>query len=91
MADTIVPVGNEVKGDITQCRIETVKKSVQRKGSLSLSQKENFVTYDVCTKQIVTEYSNSSLTGVGVVGAILLVGIAFTVILFVMASTLDRY
>jgi hypothetical protein len=89
MANTIVPVGTDVKGDITNCKIETIKKSVDRKGSLSFTQKEHFVTYDVCTKQVVTEYQTSTITGGGFTMILLIVVVSVIVFLSLMSRFND--
>lgn len=85
MAETIVPVAGNVTGDITACKIETVKKSVDRKGAFSLTQTENFVTYDVCTKQVVSEYSANTITGGGfiMIASIMIVLVS----IFIVKST----
>jgi hypothetical protein len=87
MSKTIVPVDGNIKGDITDCKIETVKKSVERRGSLSATQKENYVTYDVCTKNIVTEYQTSTITSfgflyvvIGVVAVFIVLGLIWTLL-----------
>lgn len=87
MAETVVPVAGDVKGDITACKIETVKKSVDRKGAFSFTQKENYVTYDVCTKQIVTEYSTKTVTG----GGLFVVCLAAVVLIVAAVMASDFY
>ncbi len=52
----IVPVGNEVAGDITNCKIENVILSINRSSAFSLRQTVSYASYDVCTKEIIQIY-----------------------------------
>jgi preprotein translocase subunit YajC len=66
MAETVIPVTNGLNGNITDCKIETAQIKIDRKGTMSFSQKETYRTYDVCTKQTVSEYTASTITGAGI-------------------------
>jgi len=80
MAETVIPVVGNVSGDITACKIETAQKSVDRNGAFRLTQKETYVTYDVCTKQTISEYQTSTITGfgfLGIVGIVIVLIVAF--------------
>lgn len=66
---TIPVVGaGQVKGDITSCRIETKMIKLEKNGIFSLTEKQHFISYDVCTKNVVESYSVPQLAGAGVLG-----------------------
>lgn len=54
-----------IQGDITNCRIETTKISVNRNSAFSFTEQNNFQSYDVCTKDVITTYSTNNITGFG--------------------------
>lgn len=90
MADTAIIPTNNVNGDITSCKYETVKKDVKRSGSLALKQHETFTVYDVCTKKQISEYSNSSLTFFGFTITGLLILLAVVILMGIGAVITDR-
>ena len=64
-------------------RERAAKTKVERSGALSFTQKETFVSYDVCTKKIVNQYTNSTIAG----GAFFWIFVA-VIVLFVVISAL---
>jgi len=65
MAEPLIVTNGEVKGDITSCKIENQLKKVQRDSLTSVSEKNTYISYDVCSKSVVDEYTVPSFTGVG--------------------------
>jgi len=91
MAETVIPVTNGVNGNITDCKIETAKIKVERKGAWSLTQKETYRSYDVCTKQTINQYQTNTVTGGGFL--ILCVAVALVLTLFwgIIVAATDGY
>lgn len=87
---TIPVVGaGQVKGDITSCRIETKMIKLEKNSIFSLTEKQHFISYDVCTKNVIESYSVPQLAGAGVIGMFFIVGVALAS-LIVLSST-GRY
>lgn len=66
MTNTVIPLGGNVQGDITSCKIETAKVSISKNGAFSVFQESNYQSYDVCTKEVVAEYVVPEFTGFGI-------------------------
>jgi len=66
MSETVIPVSGNISGDITACKIETVKDHISRKGALALKQDEHYIAYDVCTKKVINQYTTTSFTDITV-------------------------
>ena len=56
----IIPTNN-IEGNITSCRIEQALKSIDKKSVFSLTQTNTYMTYDVCNRQVISEYKLQSL------------------------------
>jgi hypothetical protein len=58
MTNTNVIVSSpNLKGDITSCKLEQQEIRVDRKSVFSLQEKHTYVSYDVCNKQVVEQYT----------------------------------
>ena len=81
----IVPTTN-VEGNITSCKIETAKVSIDRESPMSFVQHTTYQSYDVCTKEVIDSYVMPEVTGfaffISSLGAILL----FMVISFAISA-----
>lgn len=62
MSIPVVIPTNWVNWDITQCKIENVLVKIEREGVLSFTEREFYQSYNVCTKEVISEYSIPSLT-----------------------------
>lgn len=60
-----VVVSGDVQGNITSCGIEQQIKSIEVNHALSLSGKVTYITYDVCNKDILAEYTRPEPTELG--------------------------
>jgi len=63
---TIIPVGNQVEGDITSCKIENQVISVQKLSAFSIQKRTTYASYDVCSKQIIQQYTIPEINDFGV-------------------------
>jgi hypothetical protein len=79
MAEPTVLVGGNVSGNITSCKIEQQNVSISRKGLFSASETNTYISYDVCNKQIIREYTVPSFTALG--GVYCFLGL-FVVVIF---------
>lgn len=59
----IVPTA-EVQGDITSCKIENQLVSRYRESPFSLTQTSSYVSYNVCTKEIMDRYTVPEMTSI---------------------------
>lgn len=78
--NTIIVPTDGVKGDITSCEITTQLISTKRDSMFSFQEMNTYVSYDVCNKQILREYSIPSWTGFGFIASCVLVVIGFSII-----------
>jgi hypothetical protein len=53
---TIIPVGNQVEGNITSCKIENQLIKIDKESIFSLSQLKTYAAYNVCDKEIINQY-----------------------------------
>jgi hypothetical protein len=90
MADNLV-VGGDVKGDITSCKIDNQMKSVDRSGIFSIQQKTTYVTYDVCNKKILADYSVPEFTGFGIAIIFATIIVVIIVICGTIVHWIDGY
>jgi hypothetical protein len=82
MSDKIVLTGSDnIQGDITSCKIEKQLKTSQRDSVFSLSSNNTYMTYDVCNKNQISEYTVPEFTGFGVF-------VLFAVFVFVLIGSL---
>lgn len=65
MKKVILPVNNEVQGNITDCKIETAQIKIDRESILSLTEIKTYQSYDVCTKKVINEYTVKEVSPVG--------------------------
>ena len=79
MAEPLVLADGQVKGDITSCKLENQKLSVKRDSLFSLREDTTYATYNVCTKEVVREYTTPAFTALG--GGVIVLGICVAVIL----------
>lgn len=68
----IIPVGGNVEGNITSCKIENEQISVQKNHPFSLFERTTYRSYSVCTGKEVETYTVPSVTLVGFLGCILI-------------------
>lgn len=84
MSQPIVVPTTNVDGNITSCKIETQQIKVDRSSAFSLRETRTFVSYDVCSRQQLEQFSVENFTplsfilGVGI-GIITLIVIMFFV------------
>lgn len=60
--NTVVVPTNGVEGNLTSCKIETAKISVEKEGVFSFTQQVTHRSYDVCSKEIIREYTVTDFT-----------------------------
>jgi hypothetical protein len=87
--NTIIPVGNNVEGNITSCKIEEQKIQTNRNSVFSITQKDTYASYDVCSKQIIRTYDIPHFTGFGLFLGLTAVFILCTIIATAMSK--DSY
>ncbi len=82
MNDTTVKLvgGSGVTGNITDCKIENQLKSITRNSKMSLGQENTYITYDVCNREVIGEYTVPTWTGTGV----FLMALISIIVVFVM-------
>lgn len=78
MADKIILAGNNIEGNITDCKIENQIIKVEKNSVFSLQQKRTYASYDVCTKEIIHQYVIPEFTGFALIGAFLVI-VIFTI------------
>ena len=61
----IIPASDQIVGDITSCKIEKEVFRVDRLSSFSLTEKTTYIAYDVCNKEILSQYTVPELSGLG--------------------------
>ena len=83
----IVPTSN-VEGNITNCKIENQVLRVDRKNVLSLTEKTTYITYDVCNKEVLSEYTVPEITGTCFIGFL---GIVILLFFVSVALSLTKY
>lgn len=73
----------KIQGDITSCRIETLKLSIEKKGIFSPTQKVTYQNYDVCTKNVINSYVVPEINPgfIGLLFIIILVGCVLTCVI----------
>ena len=81
-------VGGNVQGDVTSCRIENQLKSIQKNSIFSIKQDKTYITYDVCNKQIISDYTVPSFTGFSV---LLILFVCFIFCFIICAVADSRY
>lgn len=86
---TVVVPTNNVEGNITNCKIETAEIRVDKASPSSFVQYTTYQSYDVCTKEVKSEYVIPEVTGFAVVIGLCL-GIVFISILMAWSSS-DSY
>jgi len=77
-----VVVGGNVQGNISNCTIENQTIKVDKKGVWAFSQQTTFASYNVCTKEIIAQYTNPTFTGLGV---LTIIAVPVIIILFLIA------
>ena len=75
----VLAVSENMKGDITSCKIENQLVGIERASIFSLKEVETRIAYDVCSKQVVREYSVPTVTVFGAVMMLPIVFIAFII------------
>jgi hypothetical protein len=87
MSQTILVPANQIEGNITTCKIENQIKSVERKSAFSLTETKNYMTYDVCNRQVISEYSIPEITG-AIIFPIFIIPI---ILMFIIGILSTRY
>jgi hypothetical protein len=59
-------VGGNVQGNISNCTIDNQTIKLERNGLWAFSQKETRASYNVCTKEIISQYTIPTFTGFGI-------------------------
>lgn len=78
----------KIQGDITSCKIETLKLSIEKKGIFSPTQKITYQNYDVCTKNVINTYVIPEING-GFIGLLLIITLAACIMIAIIAAILD--
>lgn len=87
----VVATNAAVEGNITSCKIEQQLFKVERSSSLSFSERNTYISYDVCNKQILETYSVPSFTGFGFVASFILFFLISLVIGAVVIGISNKY
>ena len=75
--NVLVPTANVI-GDVTACKIENQLISTERVSATSLQEVNTYVSYDVCSKQIIYQYQVPDITFFG--GMAILAGVVGIII-----------
>ena len=86
MNTAIVPT-NGVEGNITSCKIENQVKSVQQDSIWAYQKTTTYITYDVCNKNVVAEYSKPEI----VFGGVFLITLAAFVVIGSIVSIVRAF
>lgn len=81
MSNNIIIPTNKVEGDITNCKIEHQQIRVDKRSMWSLKQTTTYISYDVCSKDILQEYTIPQFSGFSVI-----LGLVFIAILLGVAG-----
>jgi hypothetical protein len=65
MAENVLIPSANVEGNITSCKIENQLIKTDRASVFSVQEIETYATYDVCSKQIIQQYTIPSLAPAG--------------------------
>jgi len=87
--NAVAITNSELKGDVTSCKIETLKFSTERKGVFSPTQKITYQNYDVCTKNVVNTYSVPEIN-VGFIALLFTIALAICVGVLIICSIIDN-
>jgi hypothetical protein len=68
---TVIVPGTNVEGNITSCKIENQLISTQRSSALSVTETNTYASYDVCSKEIISQYSVPQVTELGELGLVI--------------------
>ena len=82
---TIVLPTNNIEGNITICKIENQEVAVLKNTVFSVTEKHQYISYDVCNKQIIKEYTVPQFTGLGFIS----MGILIVVVVLVIWDAFD--
>lgn len=88
MSSTALVPTSEVEGNITSCGIDTKPISVERHGAFSLTENTTYRSYNMCSQEVVKEYSTQTITGFGAFTGFVLL-IVVLVVLFALALSSD--
>lgn len=66
MSTVLLPT-NDITGNITSCKIETKRISVDKGGAFSVVQVNSFQTYNVCTGVPTNYYTVQNFTPFGII------------------------
>lgn len=89
--DTNILDNINIKGDITNCKIDTLLKEVQKRSVFSFTQKTVYQNYNICTKEILNEYTVPEVTIFG--GVVSFFG-GFAILIFIIlliCNIFDNY
>jgi len=86
MSDKILIGGENVEGNVTSCKIENQLKSVEKNSAFSIQQKKEYMTYDVCNKKVIDEYSVPAFTGFSIFFAVTI----FVIIIMSLYAAANR-
>jgi hypothetical protein len=85
MNPTVVVPTNGVEGDITSCKIENQLLSIRRDKITALREYKTYVSYDVCSKKIISTYEVPEMTGYAVLLGLGIGVIVVVVMMFISA------
>ena len=74
---------NKIEGDITSCKIENQVIFIRRDSPISLVEYTTYASYDVCSKEIINQYTVPSMTGVA-----LIMGLSIALIFFMILGAI---
>jgi hypothetical protein len=86
MSNTILAIGDMIQGDITTCGIETAQLSTNQSWNNPVVTKQ-FITYDKCSKEVLSNYSTQELNGEVFMAPILLA----LLVVMIKTTLFDRY
>jgi len=84
--NTIV-ASDKIVGDISKCKIDTYVSFHVKNSVLSMAERVTHQSYNVCTGQVVAEYTTPELTDAGMLAGITIVFVC----IFSVAHILNRF
>lgn len=63
MSNNVIVGSENIEGNITSCKIENQLKLVKKNSAFSIQQTSTYMTYDVCNKHTIAEYTVPEFTG----------------------------
>ena len=89
MEKTIIPVGGNVVGNITDCKIENTLISIDKAWAGAMTQISTYRSYDVCSKQVIKDYAVQEITPNGIFLGLFVAIIVIAIISGLCSSSSD--